>query len=261
MRQNYDVDTLFRLLGSEVRLATTDAHKVAVSVNQPSDKAGYTAFRKIVAHLSSIQDRGTPVHRAAVLPGQLDRAGGERHARDLRGDVQGLHARVRSDGNVYHVTKRINGRVMITNYDPSILTNEERFKLHLEADEVPFNDVLVDIRAGLTGGEYPMHGTLRLRSFHEVLTFVGRGIGEEPEYDVQPDPRTPRIPRTPRTLDIAVTRGDPGELSVVLDGYHYSVRAEHGYQWNKKAFSVLYQLFQMSVSTVQHEGPGITIAK
>lgn len=262
LRQGYDVDTLFRLLGAEVRLATGDEHRVAVSANRPANKTGYATFRRVVAHLSSIQDRDSlfiePLHyqvswtvpEATVTP--------EAYATTYKDFTLAYDPA----NKVYHVTKRINGRVMITNYDPSILSNEERFRLHVEADEVPFNDVLVDIRAGHTGGEYPMHGTLRLRSFHEVLTFVGRGIGEEPEYDVPADPRTPRISENPaRTLDILISRADPGDVSVVLDGYHYSVRAEHGYQWNKKAFSVLYQLFQMSVSTAEHVGPGITIAK
>jgi len=39
------------------------------------------------------------------------------------------------------------------------------------------------------------------------------------------------------------------------------VRSQQGYAWNKKAFSLLYQLFQMSVSTVVQTGPSITIAK
>lgn len=260
LRQDYDVDTLFRLLGAEVRLAGDKG--IAIYANHPVDKDGYTMFRKVVAHLSSIQDRHAlfieplyyqvnwNVPAAAVTPESFNATYKEF---TLSFDPQTKQ---------YRVFKRINGRVMITNYDPALLTNEERFKLHTEADEVPFNDVLVDIRPGYVGGEYPMHGTLRLRSFHEVLTFVGRAIGEEPEYDVQPDPRTPRISENPvRTLDIAESHDDPGGISVEVGGFHYAVRAEHGYQWNKKAFSVLYQLFQMSVSTVEHNGPGITIAK
>jgi hypothetical protein len=39
------------------------------------------------------------------------------------------------------------------------------------------------------------------------------------------------------------------------------VRQETGYQWNKKAFSMLYELFQMSVSNVEPTGPAITISK
>jgi hypothetical protein len=50
-------------------------------------------------------------------------------------------------------------------------------------------------------------------------------------------------------------------LSVDLDGNHYAVQPQTGYQWNREVFSLLYQLFQMSVSTVQQSGPAITISK
>jgi len=48
---------------------------------------------------------------------------------------------------------------------------------------------------------------------------------------------------------------------VQLNGLHYAVQTQSGYQWNRKAFSLLYQLFQMSVSTVAQTGPAITISK
>ena len=46
-----------------------------------------------------------------------------------------------------------------------------------------------------------------------------------------------------------------------LNGLHYAVRPDKGYQWNEKVFSLLYQLFQMTVATVPQAGPAITIAK
>ncbi len=77
---------------------------------------------------------------------------------------------------LYRVAKGVDGRVIITNYDPAVLSNEERFRLNEEAEEAPFN-------------------------------------------------------------------------------------LEKGYEWNRKAFSLLYQLFQMSVSTAAQPGPAITISK
>src|SRR5438270_13807011 len=96
---------------------------------------------------------------------------------------------------------------MITKYYPDILSNDERLELHRKAEEAPANDVLIDIRSGNIGGDFPIHGRLRLRSFHEVLTFIGRGISEEPEFEVTPDPRTPAISENPRsTLEILESR-------------------------------------------------------
>jgi len=162
------------------------------------------------------------------------------------------------------VSKRVNGRVMITNYDPAVLSNDERIRLHAEAEEAPPNDILLDIRAGYIGGEYPMHGRLRLRSFHEVLNFIGRGMQEEPEFDVPPDPRTPAMTENPaHTLQISESGERPpgDDLFVELHGRYYSVHQEPGYQWNNKAFSLLYQLFQMSVANTEAVGPAITISK
>jgi len=48
---------------------------------------------------------------------------------------------------------------------------------------------------------------------------------------------------------------------VELNGFHYSLGPQTGYEWNRKALSLLYQLFQMSVSTAAQPGPVITISK
>jgi hypothetical protein len=65
------------------------------------------------------------------------------------------------------------------------------------------------------------------------------------------------------TLEIIEARESPpdADLSVEWRGYHYGVRPEGGYQWNRKAFGLLYQLFQMSVSTAKETGSAITISK
>jgi len=64
------------------------------------------------------------------------------------------------------------------------------------------------------------------------------------------------------TLQISESKEAPaGVVSVRLGGYYYAVASQNGYQWNQKTFSLLYQLFQMSVSSVAAPGPSITIAK
>lgn len=264
LRQGYDVDALLRLMGAELRLENDGPEMVSVHYNRPSDGEGYPVFRRVMAHLSSIQDRHAlhvePLHFHYTWTVPAESVSPE----DFASTYKDFSLTYDADRQVYRVAKRVNGRVIITNYDPAALSNQERFVLHERADEAPSNDILVDIRAGYTGGELPLHGRLRLRSFHEVLTFIGRGIEEEPEYDVAPDPRTPLISENPPcSLEIVEARDTPPEarLSVELEGYNYSVRPQVGYQWNQKAFSLLYQLFQMSVSTVGQPGPAITISK
>jgi hypothetical protein len=65
------------------------------------------------------------------------------------------------------------------------------------------------------------------------------------------------------TLAISETREPPAGAAafVRLNDHYYAVASQGGYQWNQKAFSLLYQLFQMSVSSAPPAGPGITIAK
>src|SRR5882672_3233574 len=264
LRQGYDVDSLLRLLGAELRLQTPGSATFTTHLNRPADREGYAVYRRVMAHLSSVQD----LHALQVEPLHFV------YTWSVPGDAMTVESyntiykefsmSYDSAERVYRVTKRVNGRVMITNYDPALLSNEERQRLHAEAEEAPSNDILLDIRAGYPGGEFPLRGRLRLRSFHEILNFIGRGFEEEPEFDVTPDPRTPTISENPvRTLDISESREPLSgvDLSVELQGYHYAVRAQGGYQWNKKAFSLLYQLFQMSVSGADKTGPAITISK
>ena len=259
LRQGYDVDSLLRLLGAEVRLEGPDH---LVHHNRPADHDGYIVYRRVMSHLSTIQDRHAlyvdPLHFDHIWKMPASSVTPESFAATYK-DFS-----VTCDKDECTISKRVNGRVMITNYDPSVLSNDERTRLHAEAEEAPPSDIVLDIRAGYVGGEYPMHGRLRLRSFHEVLNFLGRSMQEEPEFDVAPDPRTPPMTENPvHTLQIAESTSAPPDdvLSVELHGRYYSVAPDIGYQWNRKAFSMLYQLFQMSVSTVEPAGPAITISK
>lgn len=264
LRQGYDVDSLLRLLGAELSLTDGASGRSAPHHNRPADESGYPLFRRVVAHLSSIQDRHAlyvePLHFQLAWTVPVQAVTPESVGSTYKDFALSLTADKRS----YRVSKRVNGRVMITNYDPSLLTNDQRVELHAEADEAPPNDILLDIRAGHPGGEVPLHGRLRLRSFHEVLTFLGRGMEEEREFEVAPDPRTPVLSENPsHTLEIVEARRLPSGtgLSVRLHGRSYALKPESGYQWNKKVFALLYQLFQMSVSSNVNTGPEITIAK
>jgi hypothetical protein len=90
-------------------------------------------------------------------------------------------------------------------------------------------------------------------------------MGEEPEYDVAKDPRTPTPTENP-AFTIGLVESDskiPGASRAIrYAGHYYALRPETGYQWNKKAFLLLYQLFQMTVvKPAQSGAPTITIAK
>src|SRR5262249_41477461 len=160
--------------GDDIRLEDEQTDVFLYGNNHPSDREGYAVFRRVVAHLSSIQDR----HALHVEPIQFHyhwAVPAESVTPEAFSTTyKDFTLTYDPDKDVYHVTKRVDGRVVITNYDPKILTNEERFALDRKAEQAPFNEILLDVRPCHPGGEWPLQGRLRLRSFHEILTFLGR---------------------------------------------------------------------------------------
>ena len=208
LRQGYDVDALLRLMAGEVRLEKE--HKRSVYYNRPSDRDGYPVFRRVIAHLSSIQDRHALYIEPLLFQHSWTLPASAVTPEGFQSIYKDFSLTYDAEKQVYQVSKLVTGRIIITNYDPAILSNEERLRLHEEAEEGPFNEIIVDIRPGYPGGEYPLHGKVRLRSFYNVLTSLGRDIEEEPEYDVPPDPRTPQISENPvHTLEILETDSLP----------------------------------------------------
>ena len=168
--------------------------------------------------------------------------------------------------NTYTIKKEVTGPIVITNYDPDTLSTEERARMIEESKEWHPNDISFDIRPDHIGGEYPIKGTFRLRSFHTILTFLGRSLGEDPEYHVETDARTPPVEDNPiNTMDLIASDSAPHEADLVIrsHGRYYAVNT-HGplARWNRSAFQLLYLLFQMTVTEVPRVGvPSITIAK
>jgi hypothetical protein len=60
----------------------------------------------------------------------------------------------------------------------------------------------------------------------------------------------------------ADSRPSGADRVVKYNGQYYAVRPETGYQWNRKAFLLLYQLFEMTVVKMpESQAPSITISK
>jgi hypothetical protein len=263
LRQGADVDLILRLLAGELRI--NGVKQQGIFLNQPSDTKGYKMFRQVVLHLSSIQDR----NRLFVEPLMF-----EQHwtlsAESLT--VEQLAA-LQKDFKIYYqpqskqvtLSKRVLGRVVLTNYDPATLSNDDRIQLHEEANKGAENDVMVDIRPGYPGGEWPIHGVFRLRSFHNVLNFIGESISENPEYEVARYPQTPNVSQNPvNTMAVMVSDNKPwnGDISVQYGDFYYALKPDDGYPWNREAFRLLSQLFQMTMTDLAQQGaPEITISK
>jgi hypothetical protein len=264
LRQRYDIDLLLRLMAQELRV-TEHGQEVAYR-NKPSDRTGYEMFRRVVTHLSAIQDQNQlhaePLiyNRTWTIPANSVTAEG------FQSLQKEYHVTYNQKDNSYTLQKQITGQILITNYDPYTLSPEERARLIDETEEGYVNDVSFDIRPGHVGGEYPLKGDFRLRSFNTILNFLGRSIGEDPEYHVDKDPRTPTVHENPvHTMELALSDSAPSgaDLSIQSHGKHYAVNTTGPLaRWNREAFQMLYLLFQMTVSEVPRVGvPSITIAK
>lgn len=263
LRQGVDMDLLLRLMAAQLRIPN-DLGEI-VYYNRPSVKDGYTVFRQVVLHLSSLQDRNFLFVEPLVYEKTWEIPIASVSGQDFEVLEKQYEIIVEPSREKYLLKKRILGRILITNYDPEKLTNAERTALNLKADRWPPNDLTVDIRPEYPGGEYPIQGVFRLRSFHAMLNFLGRSILEEPEYDVPKDPRTPPVLENPvRTLNIHEAMSAPSDSPLVVkyNGHYYYIAEGPEDTWNREAFRLLYQLFQMTVSEVSRVGaPSITIAK
>ena len=264
LRQRYDIDLLLRLMAQELRI-TENGQEVAYR-NTPTDRTGYEMFRRVVTHLSAIQDQNQlhaePLiyNRTWTIPADSVTAEG---FQALQKEYLVTYSR---KDNSYTLRKQITGQILITNYDPNMLSPDERARLIDETEEGQLNDVSFDIRPGHIGGEYPLKGDFRLRSFNTILNFLGRSLEEDPEYNVDKDPRTPAVHENPvHTMELLLSDGAPSgaDLSIQSHGKYYAVNTTGPLaRWNREAFQMLYLLFQMTVSEVPRVGiPSITIAK
>ena len=264
LRQGIDIDLLLRLMAQELRVKQ-NGQAVAYR-NNPSDKIGYDMFRRMVLHLSAIQDHNSlyveplSIERSWTIPADAVTAEG------FKALEQDYHVTYNRQDKTYTLRKQIEGGTLITNYDPDSLSKDERARLQYEDEQGLENDVTFDIRPGHYGGDWPLKGDFRLRSFNAMLNFVGLSIVEDPEYHVEKDSRTPEVAENPvKTLDLIMSPSSPSGLDLAMKshGHYYAVNTTGPQaRWNREAFKLLSQLFQMTVTEVPRAGvPSITIAK
>lgn len=234
--QGIDPALLFRLMARGMILEN-DAKQPQFLLNQPHKENEYREFRQRVMHLSWLQH--------------------ERHL--FIGPIKFIE-----DG------KSKTGRIAITNYDPDKLSNDERLHLNKQAEKFSLNHIFVDIREGYPGGDFPMLGKIKLRSFKAMLGFIGRGITEDQEFHVEPDSRTKSVLINPvNTLTIQESPTQPEEaiISAKKRGQWYYIEQESQEgeledKWNHEAFDLLYQLYHLTVTDIsQTPAVPITIAK
>lgn len=236
--------------------------------NNPADKLGYEMFRRIVLHLAAIQnqrqlyaepltfERNWTIPASAISPEGLFQA-----------IEKGFIVNHDEEKNSYTLSKQLPGPILITNYDPDILCCEERAALYDLINPWIENDVAFDIQPGYPGGEWPIRGAFRLRSFHTILNFLGHTLGEQAEYPVDKDPRTPPLTRNvnpSHTLGLIIADRLPAETrlySYSHNKYYVVNTTDKNAHWNRNAFQLLYILFRLTVTDVKSLGLPITISK
>ena len=264
LRQRYDIDLLLRLMAQELRIK--DHGQEVAYRNTPGDRTGYEKFRRVVTHLSAIQDENQLYAEPLVYDRTWTIPANSVTAEGFQALQKEYLVTYNKNDNSYTLRKQITGQILITNYDPNTLSPDERARLIDETEEGQLSDVSFDIRPGHVGGEYPLKGEFRLRSFNSILNFLGRSLEEEPEYHIDKDPRTPTVHENPtHTMELVLSNSAPSgtDLSIQSHGKYYAVNTTGPLaRWNREAFQMLYLLFQMTVSEVPRVGiPSITIAK
>src|SRR6185369_13989686 len=152
-----------------------------------SDSEGYEMFRRVVLHLSAIQDQNQLHAEPLALERTWTIPAGSVTAEGFQVLEKEFIVLYNKQDNTYTLRKEVPGPILITNYDPNTLSPEERARLSGATGDWITNDVAFDIRTNHLGGEWPMKGAFRLRSFHSILYFLGQSLGEDPEYDVEKD--------------------------------------------------------------------------
>ena len=275
-QQGIEPAIILRLMGRE--LDVSGYGESSRLRNDPHQREEYEEFRQRVLHLSYLNQTRSLFVGPIIYDEPSTFAIGRQLTTEelvesldklLHASEQGFRWVPGPNGELY-LSRRKAGRIAITNYDPGKLSNQERRLLAGEAERLPRNGVLIDIRPDQPGGDYPMHGAFIIRSFNAILQFLAMGIAAAPEYHVEKDPRTGGDLRNPPwTISIEETVDQPTEaaFAVAYTGRWYSIRksprSTGGIQpWNQAAFRLLNQLYQMTVTEVSKvPTPAITIAK
>jgi hypothetical protein len=261
--QGSPIDMAMRLMADGIEVQTREGTFAQFILNWPSRPQEYEEFRRIAMQLAWLNTtRRLFVGRLAFVETTQARLSTPPTAADVQNAFEkDLRWRPVGRDGVYVLERRLTGRVVITNYDPRTLSDAERQALNTRAGANPGNFVLVDIRPDHPGGDFPLFGALKLRSLNMILSFVAADHGGSQEFAVAKDPRTGDSgPNARRALGIDVAdQPPPGSLPYARYGGRYYVVADT--PWDRQAFSLLYQLYQMTVTDVSGVGVPITISK
>ncbi len=210
--QGTTIDRVLRLAARGIEFQDVDGTFNRFILNEASVREEHEEFRRIVMHLRWLNDNrklfvGTLVFEENLITRPKDQPP---TVSDIVTAIdRNLKWRQTADGR-HLLTRKTAGRVTVTNYDPNTLGDTERRALNYLAGSSPSNFVLLDIRPGHPGGDWPIVGGIKLQSFAVLLEFVASAIRKSPEFDVAQDPRTGELRGNPiHSLAIQVTDSPP----------------------------------------------------
>ena len=222
----------------------------------PHAENKYIAFRQRALHLSKLSERGHLTITSIIYeePWPYD-DGTQISADELAVAFEnGYRWLTHHAQDPPVLSRRIVGRMLVSNYDPANRTLAQRH---------PQNLVMIDVDPNFPGGEFPLQGWVKLRSLRTIIEFLAQGIADEPEFPVDPDPRTGPVTHNPeRTLTIHETEEEPDDaaFAVRFRDHVYSIKRDAAGDLNM--FRALYRLFQMTMTDVSTiPVPAITIGK
>jgi len=255
------LDQVMRLMAAGIEVQTPDGRFVRFIENDPRRTTEYEEFRRITAQLQWLNDNRRLFVRPLVFEETLiaDFKNVPRAEDINNGFNMGLRWRQKPNGN-YELTRLRGGRVVVTNFDPMALTDQQRFDLDEKIKKNPSGFVYLNIQSD-GPGIVSIEGAIKLRSLFQVLHFIGRGIHTAPEFDLSPVRRSGEIEAEPAaTLKINVTESPPaGNLpTTYYEGHYFSLNDT---VWDRTSFLLLSVLFQTAVGKIENVAIPITIAK
>ena len=256
------INPILRLMAGGIEVQQSDGRFVRFIENDPRRPNEYEEFRRIAAHLQRLNDRRQLFVRSLVFEETLVADSKKIPSpEDINnGFNKGLRWRQKTNGH-YELTRLKSGRVVVVNFDPMALTDQQRSELDEKIKKNPSGFIYLDIQPNGPGGNLPILGAIKLRSLFQILNFIARGIRIAPEFNRGPDVQTGEMDVGPAaTLKINVSDNPPERRlpTIYYDGHYYSVD-DTG--WDRGAFLLLNILFQTAIGKIENVAIPITIAK
>jgi hypothetical protein len=260
--QGGKINQTLRLMGAGIEVQKPDGRFVRFIENDPQRPKEYEEFRRIAAHLQWLNDNRQLFVRPLVFNETLiaDFKNTPSAADINNGFNMGLRWRQKPNGN-YELTRLQSGRVVVANFDPMALTDQQRFELAEKIKKNPSGFVYLDIKPDGPGGNFPIQGAIKLRSMFQILNFIATGIRIAPEFTVSANVPTEETEAgATATLKINVTDSPPDLRlpTVYYEGHYYSVNDT---VWDRTTFLILSILFQTTIGRIENIGIPITISK